>query len=97
MNKERIHNQLALLLGYDRLVNNKRIDIKVDYKNPDDPKIMLVLPGGVTKQFHASDNPAEVSVQLTQVSYEKIDDVLNQEIKDIVKAVHQAYLNSINM
>lgn len=48
MNKERFHNQLALRLGYDRIVNDKRFIIKVDYDNPDDPRIEIVFPNGIS-------------------------------------------------
>lgn len=30
MNKERFHNAFALNIGYERLVNDKRIAIKID-------------------------------------------------------------------
>lgn len=46
MNKERFHNQLALNLGYQRLVRFKHIDISIDDKqNPDDVMISISIDG----------------------------------------------------
>jgi len=44
MNKERFHNQLALNLGYQRIVNDKRININIDDKQyADDVMVFYVL------------------------------------------------------
>lgn len=85
MNKERFHNQLAIRLGYDHIVNNKGIAIKVEYDNPNDPRIVIELPGGDTERFYASEEPAVVYSRLRQPG-----DV-RQDIKEIIDAVHQAY------
>ena len=41
--KERFHNALALSLGYERIVNDKRITIQVD--DSDDPWVTLKFQG----------------------------------------------------
>jgi hypothetical protein len=43
MNKERFHNALALSLGYERIVKDKRIAIQVD--EADDPWVTLKIQG----------------------------------------------------
>ena len=43
MNKERFHNALALSLGYERIVKDKRITIQVD--DSDDPWVTLKFQG----------------------------------------------------
>ena len=88
MDKERFHNQLALRLGYDRIVNNKGIVIKVEYDNPNDPRILIELPEGVTEGFYASEVPTVVYSRLRQPNDVK------KEIVTIIDAVHQAYLES---
>jgi hypothetical protein len=45
-NKDRFHNQLALNLGYQRIVNDKRINICIDDKQyPDDVMIFISVDG----------------------------------------------------
>ena len=85
MNKERFHNQLAVRLGYDHIVNNKGIAIKVEYDNPNDPRIVIDLHEGVTEGFYASEEPAVVFLRLRQ------QDDVRKEILTIIDAVHQAY------
>ena len=46
MDKERFHNQLALNLGYQRIVNDKRINISIDDKKyPDDVMVSISIDG----------------------------------------------------
>ena len=46
MNKERFHNQLALHLGYHRIVKDKRINISFDDKKyPDDMIVYISIAG----------------------------------------------------
>lgn len=77
MNIERFHNELAMRLGYERIVNDKRILISVE--ESDDPVVTLKVQGGEDIQFKASDD-SESLVQVNQ-----------KEIKEIVDAVHQSY------
>ena len=69
-------------LGYERIVNDKRIMISVE--ESDNPVLTLKVQGSEDIRFKASDDTECVSYG-------------NQrEIKDIVDAVHQAYLTTIN-
>lgn len=88
MNTERFHNQLALRLGYDLIVNNKGIAIKVEYDNPNDPRIVIELPKGIKEEFNASDEPAVVYSRLRQPNDVK------KEIKEIIEAVYQSYIDA---
>ena len=87
MNKDRFHNQLALRLGYDRIANNKGLAIKVEYDNPNDPRIVIELPEGVTERFYASEEPAVVKDKVNRPE---------APILEIVEAAHEAYLDSMN-
>lgn len=77
MNIERFHNELAMRLGYERIVNDKGIRISVEWS--DDPVVTLKVEGGVDVRFRAADNPDKMDIQATP------------EIKEIIDAVHQTY------
>ena len=80
MNIERFHNELAMRLGYERIVNDKRILISVE--ESDDPVVTLKVQGGEDIRFNASDDTECVSYG-------------NQkEIKEIVDAAHQAFVEA---
>ena len=84
MNKERFHNALALSLGYERIVKDKRITILVD--DSDDPWVTLKIQGcPEVVCFKAS---GEADAALADAS------VLRDDIKVIADAVHQAYIES---
>ena len=91
MNKERFHNQLALNLGYKRIVNDKIIDISIDDKQcPDDVVISIrvnVFPSPIC--YKASEG-------LDQNDMDCLDENGYDDIKMIVDAVHQAYIESCN-
>jgi len=78
MNIERFHNELAMRLGYERILNGKRILISV--KESDDPVVTLKVQGHEDIRFRASDD-IESLVQMNL-----------REIKAIFDATHQAYL-----
>jgi len=85
MNKERFHNALALSLGYERIVKDKRITIQVD--DSDDPWVTLTFQGGPeVVRFKAS---GDADSALTA---EKLE--LRDEMKVIVDAAHQAYIQA---
>lgn len=85
MNKEQFHNALALSLGYERIVNDKRITISVD--DSDDPWVTLTFQGGPeVVRFKAS---GDADSALTAKKLE-----LRDEMKEIADAVHQAYLQA---
>ena len=84
-NKERFHNALALSLGYERIVKEKRITIAVD--DSDDPWVTLKFQGSPeVVRFKAS---GDTDVALT----EKIP-AMQDEIEHIADAVHQAYIQA---
>lgn len=84
--KERFHNALALSLGYERIVKDKRITIQVD--DSDDPWVTLKFQGCPEAiRFKASD---EADAALVAHSPEMKD-----EINSIIGSVHKAYLEAI--
>ena len=85
MNKERFHNALALSLGYERIVKDKRIIIAVD--DSDDPWVTLKFQGcSEVVRFKAS---YEADAALA----EKIP-AMQDEIGQIADSVHQAYIDA---
>lgn len=80
MNIERFHNELAMRLGYERIVNDRRILIYVE--ESEEPLVTLKIEGGDDICFRVTDHLKETYVQTTS------------EIKEIMDAVHQAYLNA---
>ena len=89
MNKERFHNQLALNLGYQRIVNDKRINISIDDKRyPDDVMISISIDGFSKPICY------KASEGLGQNDMDCLDDNGYDDIKMIVNAVHQAYIQA---
>ena len=85
MNKERFHNALALSLGYERIVNDKRITIQVD--DLDDPWVTLKFQGRPDViRIKASGEEDAALVENTPA--------MQDEINYIVDAVHQAYIQA---
>lgn len=89
MNKERFHNQLALNLGYQRIVNDKRINISIDDKQYADDVMMHISIDGFSKPicYMASEG-------LDQNDMDCIDENGYDDVKMIVDAVHQAYIQA---
>ena len=84
-NKERFHNALALSLGYERIVNDKRIIIEVE--ETEEPWVALKIQGYPDLvRFKASGNANEV--ELNNIP------TLQEDIKNIADAVHQAYIQA---
>ena len=85
MNKERFHNALALSLGYERIVKDKRITIQVD--DSDDPWVTLKFQGRPEIiRFKASGEADAAGVAAASE--------LRDDIKVIADAVHQAYIDA---
>jgi hypothetical protein len=85
MDKERFHNALALSLGYERIVKDKRITIEVD--EADDPWVTLKIQGHPdVVRFKASGDAN--GVELNDIP------AMQEEIRNIVDAVHQAYIQA---
>lgn len=86
MDIERFHNELAMQLGYERIVKDKRILISIE--ESDEPVATLHIQGCEAIRFKASEKPDNY---LSSVETEILD-----EIKNISDAVHNAYLKSIS-
>ena len=83
--KERFHNALALSLGYERIIKDKRITIQVD--ETDDPWVALNIQGHPdVVRFKASGDANDVELNSIPA--------MQEEIKQIIDAVHQAYIDS---
>lgn len=80
--QDRFHNELAMRLGYERIVNDKRVMISVE--DSDDPWVTLKIDGSDDIRFKASEELKDV---------ESIPE-MHDEIKQIGNAVHDAYLKS---
>lgn len=88
-NKDRFHNQLALNLGYQRIVNDKRINISLDDKLCPDDVMISISVDGFSKLicYKASEG-------LSQNDMDSLDDEGYEDIKIIVDAVHQSYIQA---
>ena len=87
--KERFHNALALSLGYERIVKDKRITILVD--DSDDPWVTLKFQGRpeVIRIKASGEADAALAADASE---------LHDDIETIADAVHQAYIQaSTNM
>ena len=81
----RFANALALSLGYERIVKDKRITIEVD--DSDDPWVTQKFQGcSETIRINASDENNQLELKNIPVEQEKIS--------VIVDAVHQAYIDA---
>ena len=89
-NKDRFHNQLALNLGYQRIVNDKHINISIDDKQYPDDVMVSIRVDGFSKPIYY-----KASERLTQNDMGRFDDNGYENIKKIVEAVHQAYRHAI--
>ena len=87
--KDKFHNQLALNLGYLRIVNNKRISISIDDKQCPDDVLISIHIAGFSKPicYKASEG-------LNQNDLDCIDEKGYEDIKIIANAVHQAYIQA---
>lgn len=85
--KERFHNALALSLGYERIVKDKRITIVVE--ESDDPWVTLKFQGC----------PDEVRIKASDDAFKSETKNMLLERKDlllIADIVHQAYQEASN-
>ena len=88
-NKERFHNQLALNLGYQRIVNDKNINISInDKRYPDDVMISISIDGFSKPICY------KASEGLNQNDMDCLGEGGYEDIKIIVDAVHQAYIQA---
>ena len=82
MNIERFHNELAMRLGYERIVKDKRIHISV--KESDEPWMTLRVDGDEDIRFKVSESSKEINCPKAP------------DIKEIVDAAHQAYMATVD-
>ncbi len=89
MNKERFHNALALSLGYQRIVNDKRINICIDDKQYPDDVMVSISVAGFSKSicYKASEG-------LSLNDMDCFGENGCDDIKVIADAVHQAYIDA---
>ena len=91
-NKDRFHNQLALTLGYQRIVNDKRINISIgDKLYPNDVLVSIAIDGFSRPICY------KASEGLSQDDMDSLDKNGYEDIKVIVDAVHQAYIDANRM
>ena len=91
MNKERFHNQLALNLGYQRIVNDMRINISIDDKQfADDVMISIHIDGFSAPICYMA------SEGLSQNDMDCLEENGYDDIKMIADAAHQAYIQATN-
>ena len=88
-NKDKFHNQLALNLGYQRIVNDKNINISIDDKRYPDDVMVSISVDGFSKPicYKASEG-------LSQNDMDYRDERGSDDIKIIFDAVHQAYIQA---
>lgn len=84
MNIEKFHNELAMRLGYECIVKDKRLSIFVD--ETDNPSVILTSKDGETIRINAS-------TELDDAALQACPD-MQDEMKAIAKAAHQAYIQA---
>lgn len=82
MNIERFHNELAMRLGYERIVKDKRISFVVE--EGEEPWVAIKIQG----------YPEIVRIKASDSTTTTNTPVMQDEIKNIADAVHQAYLQA---
>lgn len=88
-NKDRFHNQLALNLGYQRIVNDMRININIDdMQYPDDVMVSITINGISTSICY------KASEGLSLCDMDCLAENDHDDIQVIVDAVHQAYIQA---
>lgn len=99
MNQEVFHNHLALSLGYKRILQNKQISITIDdIVFPNNPRITLdVFDGKLKLIYNASQNTEDIGTVILPEQKRLIKaHALEDEIKIIIDATHQAYIQATN-
>ena len=90
-NKDKFHNQLALKLGYQCIVNDKRFIISIDDKQHLDDVMVTISIDGFSKPicYKASEG-------LSQNDMDCLEEECYEDIKMIIEAVHNAYIETCN-
>lgn len=90
MNKDRFHNALAMALGYEQIVNDKRYNIIVD-DNADDPKVVIEDTNGYTILIFKVSELEKIKQNGIHLSNGL---VIEKDMDVIIDAVHQAYMQA---
>lgn len=91
MNKERFHNALALNLGDDRIVNDRQISIMIDDTTPDPVVTLISEASHKCFSFNVSEDVNMVYTKLQKTMGAVVE---GQDLKEIIEAVHQAYVEA---
>lgn len=95
MDRDRFHNLLALNLGRNRTVEEKRFTVRIEEGvNEESPRFVIEQPDyRQIACFYASDMPDKVwSECITKEGRFTIEALgIEQDIKDFIKAVYVAY------
>lgn len=88
-NKDKFHNQLALNLGYQRIINDKCINISIDDKKYPDNVMISISIEGFSKPicYRASEG-------LSQNDMDCLDENIYDDIMIIVEVVSKAYIQA---
>ena len=93
-NKEKFHNTLALALGFE-IVKDKSLNIIVDDKSDDSPKVTISVVGTSMKiEYVASDDYVNLLNHIDNNEQIKAVD-LDKEIMNIIKSANAAYKSSL--
>lgn len=93
-NKEKFHNTLALALGFE-IVKDKSLNIIVDDKSDDPPKVTISVVGTSMKiEYVASDDYVNLLNHIDNNEQIKAVD-LDKEIMNIIKSANAAYKSSL--
>ena len=92
MDIDRFHNQLALNLGYQRIVNDKHINISIDDKlYPDDVLVSISIEDFFKPICY------KASEGISQNDMDSLGEEGYEDIKVFFDAVHKAYIDANRM
>lgn len=95
---DKFHNELALSIGHE-VLGNHLIDVKVNYRNPNDIWVeIIVMDNNHTFGFNADKNIEIVMDELSnnKKMLRKIDELnLGETFCSIIQGIHESYVQSI--
>ena len=86
MDKDRFHNALALSLGYQRIVNDKRINISIDDKQYSDDVMVAISIDGFSKPicYKASEGLSQNDMDcLDEDGYEDRKIIVTESVRSV--------------
>lgn len=93
-NKEKFHNTLALALGFE-IVKDKRLNIIVDDKSDDSPKVTISVVGTSMKiDYVVSEDFTDLLIQIGNNVQLKTMGIKDKMI-NIIKTLNTAYRSSL--